>query len=259
MSVSINCCPGMNIKKIFCNCWRPQNKEEKSEQVIYRDFGSQIVVFSTTNLDFNELMSFKDIHLTDTYMFSADNDGTLRFVSMNGPNHYFIQQPNVDLVPKSPQSSVRENINIYDYIGKPLQSILPEFIINFLVPIFIHTLQGRYMQVAIWWIEKAYIIRTFPFYDSKKNIIAGTMIMSPYRNNIEDNINKFVVKEPSTESKKGGRRHKNKTQSKSEVGMLPSSIIPNKRVFVKNIASKSSFSLVPQRMEHDETPSTSDI
>jgi hypothetical protein len=195
MSLTVNCCEGMSISKLFCNwCLSNKNKEDAS-QVLYTDSIKQIVILSTPKIDFPEILLFEDLQETDIIIFSLDQENQIRFISVQG-SHLLkaltaTPSDNTSSSPKLPKIT-----NNKDLVGKTLQETLPDYIIRFLEPIYQQTLQGAYLQLTTMWMRTTQLVRTFPVFNHKKDIIAGIAITSPFNPDFNGEINKFSLNPP---------------------------------------------------------------
>lgn len=200
MSLTVNCCEGISISKLFCNwCLSNKNKED-ANQVLYTDSIKQIVILSTPKIDFPEILLFEDLQETDIIIFSLDQENQIRFISVQGSHllkaltatpadsNTNNNNPNSPKLPKI--------TNNKDLMGKTLQETLPDYIIRFLEPIYQQTLQGAYLQLTTMWMRTTQLVRTFPIFNHRKDIIAGIAITSPFNPDFNGEINKFSLNLP---------------------------------------------------------------
>jgi hypothetical protein len=235
MSLTVNCCEGFSIKKLFCNCGGHKEKKKDKEQVLYTDSVKQIVILSTPQVEFPDLLVYEDIKNTDIAVFSSDDDGAIRFSSVQGMNMFrSVQEAQED----QEHSEIK---NPEDVAGQRMEDVLPDYMIRFLMPIYQQTLQGNYLQLTTMWMNATHLFRTFPIFNHRKQVIAGMAITSPFNNDFNGDINRFslnVRDEKAAQKQRKSRRSaaparaitqgpRPQLMDNTHSGMLQSSIIPN--------------------------------
>jgi len=239
MSLTINCCEGFSIRKLFCSCGGDKEKKKHKEQVLYTDSVKQIVILSTPQVEFPDLVVYEDIKNTDIAVFSTDEEGVIRFSSIQGMNMFRSVQ-------EAQETRGDAHLNIKcpdDVAGHKLEDVLPDYMIRFLMPIYQQTLQGNYLQLTTMWLNATHLFRTFPIFNHRKQVIAGMAITCPFNNDFNGDINRFSLN--SSEEKGSNKTRKDRraastapsraiTQGPSpqlmdsnHSGMLRSSIVPN--------------------------------
>jgi len=211
MSFNLHCCSGMNIRKFLCNCnGHGESKRNKEEQLLYTDAAKQIVILSTPQLDFPDLVRYDDIKRTDVVVFSLDGSGDICFSSVQGMNMFRTLQA---------EEKVPEQL-----AGGKMEDQLPSYMTRFLKPIYTQTLQGNYLQLTIMWLNATHLLRTFPIVNHKKQIIAGMAITSPFDNAFNGDINRFSLNPPSEQSqiRKRSRIKKEDLKEPDEIAYNPS-------------------------------------
>lgn len=227
-SVNVNCCEGMTIQKLLCNCnW---GKRKKDDTVMYTDKHKQIVILSTPQHEMSEFVTFPDLQTTDIVVFCNDEKNELRFVSLQGRNlfKYIDSQPfefpqrqsmvagtppptarilsnatppvdgqpvqQVSFRKSTAEHKVHPSISVPENVaGRSFADILPEYMHTFFGPICKQTLQGNFLQLTIMWDGFTSVIRTFPVQDHKKRIVSGITIISPFNAVYSTDINRFSV------------------------------------------------------------------
>jgi hypothetical protein len=181
MSVTFNCCGELKLASMFKGCCPPSQTKQvpKKEQIIYTDNVKQIVILSTPQIDVTEMVVFEDLENTEITMFTRDDKGIIRYIAVHGIASF---QHNEEI--KSPN----------DIIGKTIHEVLPEYMLRFLTPIYEQTLQGNFLQLTTMWRGSTHLLRTFPIFDHKKRVIGGQVIMSPFNNDFNGDINRFTLK-----------------------------------------------------------------
>jgi hypothetical protein len=203
MSLSVHCCEGMNISKLFCN-WCASKKKKKTinnEQILYTDSIKQIVILSTPQIECPDLLVYEDIDTTDIIIFSLDEENQIRFASLQGSHLLKALTSSTTLLPESKQKITSNR----DLVGHPLEEVLPDYITRFLMPIYRQTLQGNYLQLTTMWMRTTQLVRTFPILNHKKEVIAGIAITSPFNPDFNGDINKFSLNK--TEEKSEKKKH----------------------------------------------------
>lgn len=224
MSIHFNCCEGLSVQKVLCNCNWSKKKTEAKEQVVYTDRNEQIVILSTPHIELPDLVLYNDIQNTDVAIFSLDTNNEVRFTSLQGRNLFQSIDSHPPPVPSSltntlgdalhdgpaaPQSvrgsGARGSSTVAehkshpsiaapeDVAGRSFKDILPEYMLKFLLPICKQTLQGNFLQLTIMWGGLTQLVRTYPVLDYKRRIIAGMLTISPFVSAFNVDVNRFSV------------------------------------------------------------------
>lgn len=215
MSLSIHCCEGFSIKRLFCSCAGDESgkkTKKNKEQILYTDAAKRVVILSTPQMEFPDLAVLEDLPLTDVAVFSADEEGVIRYTSIQGVNlfrsvteaqeSYLEEMGGVEaafgggLESKGEDSvgtGFREVKCPEDVAGMTIEDALPKYMLRFLKPIYEQTLQGNYLQLMIMWMNSTHLFRTFPIFDHRKRVIGGMAITSPFTNQFNGDINRFSL------------------------------------------------------------------
>jgi hypothetical protein len=186
MSVTFNCCGELNLASMFKGCCPRSKQLPKKEQIIYTDNVKQIVILSTPQIDVTEMVVFEDLANTEITMFTRDEQGAIRYIAVHGLDSFQHTSTN--------NASTIEIKSPDDIIGKTINEVLPEYMLRFLTPIYEQTLQGNFLQLTTMWRGGTHLLRTFPIFDHKKRVIGGQVIMSPFNNDFNGDINRFTLK-----------------------------------------------------------------
>lgn len=227
-SVNLNCCEGLTIQRMLCNCNWAKKKEQ--EQHMYTDHHKQIVILSTPHIEFADLVAYSDIQNTDIVVFSCDSNGDLRFTSLQGRNLFkyidiageYPARQSMTPPPMTGRKSVEQNtsdppgpsapISAREYkrsnsehkvhpsisvpedvAGRLFTDILPDYMQKFFIPICKQTLQGNFLQLTITWDGFASLVRSFPIQDHRKRIVSGMIVISPFSSIYNTDVNRFSV------------------------------------------------------------------
>lgn len=184
MSVRISCCENLSIRKLFCDCRSRENVDR--EEILYRDTRQQIIILSTPHVDYPGLVVFDDLKLTDIATFAMDNEGDIRFISLQGLNMFHSVVSG-----NGPDPEIKTQA---DFAGRKVEDVLPPYLTRFLMDIYGQTLQGNFLQLSIMWMGVTHIVRTFPIFNHRKHVVAGKAITSPFNNKFsEEVINRFAL------------------------------------------------------------------
>jgi hypothetical protein len=197
MSVRISCCENFSVRKLFCDCRQGQHADR--EEILYRDTRQQIIILSTPHVDYRGLVVFDDLPRTDIATFAMDDEGDIRFVSLQGLNMFH------SVVSGSgPDPDIKTQA---DFAGRKVEDVLPPYLTRFLIDIYSQTLQGNFLQLSIMWMGVTHIVRTFPIFDHRKQVVAGKVITSPFNNEFsEEVINRFALNRHGNKPAKRERR-----------------------------------------------------
>lgn len=173
----MNCCGEFVIKDCSLTCGDCCASKRKGDKLMYTDALKQIVVLSTPHMEFKDLVVHTDLEQTDIVMFSLDDASNVRFVSTHGLNMF-----KGELLVDAAQVP-----------GKTLEEVLPSYMTKFLLTIYRQTLLGIHLQLVLMWRGTIYLMRTFPMIDARKMVIGGTMVSTPFSNELTGDINRFSV------------------------------------------------------------------
>jgi hypothetical protein len=236
MNISFHCFEGCTVKKLLCECFSKDEKEKVEKKIIYENENKQIIILNTPQLQLNYIVKFKDLHESDISIFTYDEEKNIRYINSNNFLYNFLNEDMQSLNP--------------NLVNVPIQNILPEYILNFLQPIYEQTLKGQFLQLSILWMTKTYIIRTFPVFNNNKNVLAGIIVMTPWNININETVNCYQIK---NENRRIERQINNKSEiilNKPEIqkmissGRLKSTITPNNKEVINVQNIESNFSVV---------------
>jgi len=193
MNVTVNCFQGLslNCRKFFCSwCCRcdSENDKKKEEEVLYTDASKQIVILSTPQIDFPNFLVLESVKETDIVTFCLDSEGEIRFVSMHGMKLF--RTLGVDDDDDKKRSSIE---GPEDVSGQKITDLLPDYMLKFLMPIYRQTLQGNLLQLTTMWLGTTQLLRTFPIFNHRRQVIAGIAITSPFVNEFNGDINRFSL------------------------------------------------------------------
>jgi hypothetical protein len=180
MNFTFNCCPGMTVRKLFCNCCRDkQTPGEEHDGVLYADNTHSIVIMLTpTNLTINQYVPLDDLKHTDfaTVIKDPDPIGDLRYVECEGVSAFRADRLSEEKLK-----------------GQKLVEVLPSYIYKFMLPIYRQTLAGSFCVLTLMWNNQMYLLRTYPIFDQKRNVLAAKSILAPFNTAFNPSVEQFMT------------------------------------------------------------------
>lgn len=212
------CCCQSGCASLFpCCCSDPETDKEQaknkprtpSEQIVYLDQASRIVIISTPATHTDVLADIKDLDHSDIVLFSKLGQH-ITILGGNYPQLESLCQAHADIKhhhhrdshdspdsnePNDQKDTPPKNKNKDKSIllGQTLKDKLPPPVADFLLPIYEQTLKGDYIQVTLWWLQETHLLRTFPILGPDDQIMGGLAVSMPYRANISENISAMVM------------------------------------------------------------------
>jgi len=177
--------------------------KSKSTSSSFNNARRPIVVLSTPPVEFKEFVLFADVSNTEMVIFANDEENVQRFITVQGD--YIMQSIRAayDLDNKAPvkrkaKAKIEVKINCpQDLTGRKLIDVLPNFALEFLLPMYQQTLTGHYLQTVLMWLEDTILMRTFPIFDAQKNVVGGCAVSCPYNTKFNGDISRYIIKVPA--------------------------------------------------------------
>lgn len=176
MSLTVNFCPNMSIRKLFCN-WC-QDEKDGDDDKLYKDTANSIAIMPTSSeIKVDEYVIFDDIKSVDFATVVSDPQGVLRYADIQGV--YAFRHD------KLTEEKLR---------GQVLNEVLPVYICHFLIPLYQQTLSGAFCTIPLMWKGEMLLLRTYPIIDHTKRVLAAKSIISPFNPAYNSDVDKFIVK-----------------------------------------------------------------
>ncbi len=241
-TINCHCFEDCSVRSLFCCPKGPDDGNGAAapkEEIIYTDTMKQLVILSTPEIDFPELVLYEDIDGTEVTMFSQDEKGEMRLVAVQGLNMRRSAQS--DAVSPEAVNSPRGPAEGDPIAGRLLSELFPDYMVRFLKPIYQQTLNGNYLQLTVMWLGRTHLFRTFPIINHKKHVIGGISISTPYTNQLHEGLDQFALNtlprasskaerkahEPAVGARRMGTRGpRQQLMASSHSGMLVSQIHP---------------------------------
>lgn len=195
---SIQCCQEANISDFKFSCCKSDksNLRDNKSEVLYYNEEEQILIMPTPSMNINEYIPLPDLPKTVIHEVIEIKDletGDSRLVTA------CIQGPYMNWL--VPEKQHNENI-----IGADVSLIFKKSILEILIPIFRATLKRNFIQVIISWNNDKKLLRSFPIMSNRKrNILAAKIVISPFHNRFNEDIENFILNEEDTFRKRQKR------------------------------------------------------
>lgn len=227
MVLTVNCCEGFTIKRLFCSCAsssQKKQKSKKSDELLYMDYKQSIVVLSTPQLNIPNYIHFDQLPLTDQDEFQYDKRGIIRFTSLSGHGHYHEK-----LLKHADCKSTN------DLCGRRIDECMPDYIYKFFQHIYPPTLKGQFLQLTINWGGILLLVRTFPIFNNRRKVVAGKAVISPPPPLLDGHfdINNFVLPKIPRRQRRDQEQQRQQNKPVQQImtanhsGILPSDISPS--------------------------------
>ena len=205
--MTVNCFQGLSVQKLICRCCK-SHPEEANVAAAMPEKSQQIVILSTPQVEFPDLVVYEDLPTTDLITVTADDAHELRFVTVQGmtllkgitsyvPGNPEPHSPGKKvemkiLPPPKPSVEVKE---VAGLLGETLTDVMPDYMVKFFSPMFRRTLLGSYLQLTILWMGHTQLLRTFPVANHKKQIISALLVISPYNTDFNGDLTRYALEE----------------------------------------------------------------
>ncbi len=211
MSLTVNCFENLSVQKLVCRCCKSQKagSDVPTSAGATQEKSQQIVILSTPQVEFPDLVVYEDLSATDFITVTADDAQELRFVNVQGntilkgitsyvPGYPEPHSPGkkVEMKILPPAKPLVEAKVVADLLGETLTDVMPDYMVKFFLPMFRRTLmQGLYLQLTTLWMGQTQLLRTFPIYNHKKQIISAMLVISPYNTDFNGDLTRYALEE----------------------------------------------------------------